>query len=509
MSAMAARKRKPFDPDAVVVSPAETSLFAEPGETAPVTVSQLTGMIRRAIERALPGEYDVVGEISNFKPYPSGHRYFTLKDADSELRCVMWRTAAGRLKFRPEDGMEVIATGKVDVYPRRGQYQLVVRRLEPRGTGALELAFRQLCEKLKAEGLFDDVHKKPLPTYPRRIAVVTSPSGAAIHDILRTIARRFPAVSVLFYPSKVQGNGAAEEVAAAVRQLNRHRDALGGIDLMIVGRGGGSLEDLWAFNEEAVARAIFASTIPVISAVGHESDLTVADLVADVRAPTPTGAAELAVPVLSEVIDAVEALRHRLTAAAVNRVRLLRSEFESLARHDWFRDPLRRLREYEQQLDEIRSRMTLAVRSRHAALARRLHRAELAVGRVRPDVVLARRWRRLDRTEARLRWAQRERTVAADRALTAVAEHLRRRSPMLRVERLRDAVGHLERRLRASSHEQVLARGFSVTRTAAGRIVASVGDVRTGDRLRTEVRDGEFDSRVLDARQGELFDADA
>ncbi len=286
--------RQPFNPDLVKVPDDEKHRYG----TEPISVSQLTAMVKRAIEETLPSTLHVVGEISNFKRHSSGHLYLTLKDRASELSCVMWRSAAAKLPFGPEDGLEVIATGRVEVFERSGRYQLYIRKLEPRGVGALELAFRQLRERLSDAGLFAEKHKRPIPRYPRRIAIVTSPTGAAIADMLRTIKRRYPCVHILVHPVRVQGPGAAQEIAAAIRRVNACAERLGGIDSMIVGRGGGSLEDLWPFNEETVARAIHASRIPIISGVGHEVDVTIADLVADVRAATPTAAAELAAPVL-------------------------------------------------------------------------------------------------------------------------------------------------------------------------------------------------------------------
>jgi len=293
--------RLPFDPSRVVgakTSGAKTS----GGDTGPATisVSQLTRMIKGAIEKGIPADVHVVGELSNVVRSSNGHLYFTMKDGSSEVRCVMWRTPARSIRFDLKDGLEVVATGSVDVYEPRGQVQLYVRRMEPRGVGALEMAFTQLKERLSREGLFDAGRKRALPTFPKTIAVVTSPTGAAVRDVIQTIQRRYPPVRILVFGVRVQGDGAALEVADAIRRINHERGRLGGVDVMIVGRGGGSLEDLWAFNEETVARAIYASEIPVISAVGHEIDFTIADFVADVRAATPTAAAELAVPVLAE-----------------------------------------------------------------------------------------------------------------------------------------------------------------------------------------------------------------
>jgi len=265
-----------------IFDPARMAAKEEPALAArSMTVTQLNALVKRVLGNGLPATIHLTGQISNYSRPGSGHLYFTLKDENSEVRAVMWKTAATTVKFKIEDGMEVVATGGVDVYEPRGQYQFYVRKLEPKGVGNLELAFRQLYDRLSREGLFDNDRKKTIPKYPRRIGIVTSPTGAAIHDILQTLRRRFPCIEVMLYPVRVQGEGAANEIAAAIRKLNEQATALGGIDVMIVGRGGGSLEDLWAFNEEVVARAIFDSSIPVISGVGHEVDVTIADLVAD------------------------------------------------------------------------------------------------------------------------------------------------------------------------------------------------------------------------------------
>ena len=265
-----------------------------------LTVSALSQQLSAVMEERFPAVW-VEGEVSNFKVYGSGHAYFTLKDEGAQLRCVLFRNRARRVRFEPKDGLSVMAFGAVEVYAQRGEYQLVVELLEPRGLGALQLAFEQLKERLAAEGLFDARRKRPLPRFPRKIGIVTSPSGAALRDMLRIIGRRFGEVHIVLAPARVQGDGAAAEVAQGVRELN----ALGGVDVIIVGRGGGSLEDLWAFNDEMLARTIVASKVPVISAVGHEVDFTIADFVADVRAATPSNAAELVVREKRAVAESV------------------------------------------------------------------------------------------------------------------------------------------------------------------------------------------------------------
>ena len=276
------------------------------------SVSEVNGYIKAQMDRdGLLAGLCIRGEISNYKVYPSGHHYFSLKDGGGAIRCVLFRGAASALRFRPENGMQVLATGRVTVFPRDGAYQLYCERLTPEGVGDLYVAFEQLKRKLQAEGLFDPAHKKPLPQFPGRIAIVTSAAGAAIHDMLRILGKRYPLTKVILLPVRVQGAEAPAEIAGAIRYVNRHQLA----DLIITGRGGGSMEDLWAFNDERVARMIYRSEIPVISAVGHEPDVTISDFVADLRAATPSNAAELAVPDQGELRERLLSLQTRLGCA--------------------------------------------------------------------------------------------------------------------------------------------------------------------------------------------------
>ena len=291
--------------------------------------SQVSGYIKSWMDRdRLLSGLLVRGELSNYKMYPSGHHYFTLKDSQGALRCVMFRGDAASLRFRPENGMQVIAAGRITVFPRDGQYQLYCVRLTPEGAGDLHVAFEQLKEKLLREGLFDQAHKRPLPAYPRRIALITSPAGAAVRDMLRILGARYPLAQVRVLPVRVQGEGAAEEIAAALDWANLHQAA----DLIITGRGGGSMEDLWAFNEECVARAIYRSQIPVISAVGHEPDVTIADFVADLRAATPSNGAELAVPDQNELYAWLDGLAKRLEKGTGSLLARRRKDLERLGR---------------------------------------------------------------------------------------------------------------------------------------------------------------------------------
>ena len=298
------------------------------------------------------------GEISNYKVYPSGHHYFSLKDAGGAIRCVMFRGSAAALRFRPENGMKVLASGRISVFPRDGAYQLYCQRLTPEGVGDLYVAFEQLKKKLQAEGLFDPSHKKPLPPFPQRIAIVTSAAGAAIHDMLRILGKRYPLAKVILLPVRVQGVEAPAEIAGAIRYVNRFQLA----DLIITGRGGGSMEDLWAFNDERVARMIYLSQIPVISAVGHESDVTISDFVADLRAATPSNAAELAVPEQGELRERIAALRLRLAQAEERRLKLIRQQVEKLQSARVLQNPKNYLEDRRLLLDFQQNKLTAAMR---------------------------------------------------------------------------------------------------------------------------------------------------
>jgi exodeoxyribonuclease VII large subunit len=323
------------------------------------TVGELTRQVKTLLEEGFQSVW-VSGQISNYRPASSGHVYLTLKDSEAQLPAVLWRSTAQRVKFQPQDGLEVIAAGRLEVYPPHGRYQLVIEELQPKGIGALELAFRQLCEKLSKLGYFEAERKKPLPRFPRRIALVTSPTGAAIRDMLENIGRRWPGIEILVCPVRVQGDGAAQEIATAIRLLNR----LTLVDVMIVGRGGGSMEDLWAFNEEIVAHAIFESKITIISAVGHEIDVTIADLVADCRASTPTHAASLVVQDCKEILAGLRAIETQLRNWVSNRLTLARQRLDDLAGRRVLRLPLERIRTHEQRLDEWSERLGRVARQR-------------------------------------------------------------------------------------------------------------------------------------------------
>lgn len=348
-----------------------------------LTVSELNQRIRRALETGFHAVW-VVGEISNFRVPPSGHFYFCLKDKRSQIAAVMFRSAAQVLPFRPEDGMEVIVQGRVGLYDVRGDLQLYVDSMEPRGLGSLQLALEQLKKKLAAEGLFAESRKRPLPFLPRAVGIVTALKGAAIHDMLSVIRGRCPGMPVIVRPVRVQGAGAAPDIVRALADLNQHETA----DVIIVGRGGGSLEDLWAFNDERVARAIVGSVVPVVSAVGHEVDVTVSDLVADRRAPTPTAAAALVVPDRNELLARLDQLAWGLRSCMQRHVQRQREHTAALARH--LRDPRQVLRSLRLRIDELGDRASRAVHGRVHLAERQLHSAGERLHALSPLAVLER-----------------------------------------------------------------------------------------------------------------------
>ena len=320
------------------------------------TISEITRNIKFILEEQFPHIW-VEGEVSNLRAPSSGHMYFTIKDEAAELHAVMFKGLNQYLRFKLEDGLKVVALGTISVYQRRGEYQLVVEKLEPRGLGSLQLAFEQLKKKLYEEGLFDEKYKQALPLLPLKIGVVTSPTGAAVRDMINIIQRRFENIQILLNPVKVQGSGAAEEIAEALDEFNRMRE----VDVIIIGRGGGSLEDLWAFNEEVVARAIYRSSIPVVSAVGHEVDYCISDFVADLRAPTPSAAAELVVPMKEELKARIETLRDRLKSLLTSTVSLLKERLQVVTKRHVFRQPQNIIRQLTQRIDELDRRLPVGV----------------------------------------------------------------------------------------------------------------------------------------------------
>lgn len=417
------------------------------------SVTRLNNEIKDLLD-AVPGYRNLLvqGEISNYKAHSSGHHYMTLKDEGAAINAVMFRSDAMRLKFRLENGMKVIVRARVSSFPRTGQVQLYISEVIPDGAGALNLAFEQLKSKLQAEGLFDLVHKKPIPTCPQRIALVTSPTGAAVRDMIRILGRRWPLAKVTLYPAQVQGQGAAESIAQAVMLAN----AIGEADVILCGRGGGSMEDLWAFNEEVVARAIYDSDIPVISAVGHEPDVTIADFVADLRAPTPSGAAELAVPDRAEYALSVRTLDTRLRTAAHKQLQIRRQRLTTLQERLELRTPANYIAEKRLLLDQMADRLC-------AALPARLTREEQKLAVLRQRLLSAGQGGLHKR---RLRFAQ---TVAT---------------------------------LDAISPLRVLARGYAVaTKGKRGAVVTDAAALQAGDTLHIRFAKGAADCRVTDTEE--------
>lgn len=417
------------------------------------SVTRLNNEIKDLLD-AVPGYRNLLvqGEISNYKAHSSGHHYMTLKDEGASINAVMFRSDAMRLKFRLENGMKVIVRARVSSFPRTGQVQLYISEVIPDGVGALNLAFEQLKSRLQAEGLFDPAHKKPIPACPQRIALVTSPTGAAVRDMIRILGRRWPLARVTLYPAQVQGQGAAESIAQAVMLAN----AIGEADVILCGRGGGSMEDLWAFNEEVVARAIYDSDIPVISAVGHEPDVTIADFVADLRAPTPSGAAELAVPDRAEYALSVRTLDTRLRTAAHKQLQIRRQRLTTLQERLELRTPANYIAEKRLLLDQMADRLCAALPAR------------------------------LTREEQKL-------TVLHQRLLSAGQGGLHKR-------RLRFA--QTVATLDAISPLRVLARGYAVaTKGKRGAVVTDAAALEAGDTLHIRFAKGAANCRVTDTEE--------
>jgi exodeoxyribonuclease VII large subunit len=445
-------------------------------EQVPVyTVSEITGAVRRTLEAGY-GRVRIRGEISNLKLNPSGHRYFVLKDELSQLRAVFFRGDALSLRFAPADGLEVEATGDITIYETRGELQLVVRRLAPSGQGALLMSLEALKKRLSADGLFDPQRKRALPAYPRTIGVVTSPTGAAIRDILKVLTRRWPVADVVLHPVPVQGEGAADEIARALFRLNRW----GRADVIIVGRGGGSLEDLWAFNEEVVVRAVSSSGIPVISAVGHETDVTLCDLAADVRAPTPSAAADMAVPNIRDLYRRMQTLETLLDRRIQEAVSRRRAVLVRLARAYGFRRPERFLERRAEEIDDAAERLAGAIEDRLAEAHRQVddHARRLLVHH--PERHLERAREQLANTADRLR-------------VNARGEGRRRRERLV----------PLSRALRALDPTQVLRRGYCLVQDPrTGHLVLRAAGIPGGAPIVIQFPEDRLHARAERAEAG-------
>ena len=431
-------------------------------------MSALTARIQRLFAR----EFDdvrVAGEISGFKVWTSGHAYFTLKDAGAQLRCVLFRGALRYLRFKPADGLAVVARGSVEVRAERGEYQLIVSGLEPQGYGALQLAFEQLKQQLAAEGLFDEARKRPLPRFPQRIGIVTSRHGAVIRDMLSVLRRRWPGVHVRLYPAQVQGEGAAAEVCAGLEYFSES----GWADVVIVGRGGGSLEDLWTFNEESVARAIAACAVPVVSAVGHETDFTIADFVADLRAPTPSAAAELITPDRRELLERVRSAAQRLARGVRYRLAVARQRWRDRGVERATTLLQRRIGRETQRLDEASYALRSALQTLLAGRQRSLALLDQRLREQNPRLRLARAVARLARWREVAAAAIRRRLAAAERRLSPASARLQALSPL-----------------------RVLERGYSIIEMPGGQVLRRSADVRPGDELRVRLHAGRLKARV-------------
>jgi exodeoxyribonuclease VII large subunit len=440
-----------------------------------LTVGELTRAIKELLFGAFPGQW-VKGEISGFRPHTSGHLYFKLKDASAQLDCAMFKMNAMRLSFTPRDGLEVEAYGEVSVYEPRGNYQLVIKQMRVAGIGALLAQLEELKQRLAAEGLFDPARKKPLPRYPRTVGVVTSPVGAAVRDIVKVLRARWPGIRVVLAPVKVQGEGAAAEVAAAIRRFDRW----GGADLLIVGRGGGSIEDLWAFNEEPVVRAIAAARTPIISAVGHEVDTTLADLAADVRAATPSHAAEIAVRDVAAVRRQVAEAMRRVDARVRGQLERQRHGLEALLKRHGFRRIHDLFAYWQQRMDELRERLETRLRGRLHAARDRLSQLLAAYG---------------------LREALPRRIAGARAKLEPAPKRLTDLVVARVLDRRRQVIS-LEQRLLGLSPKEVLKRGYALVKGPDGTFVRSAEALAVGDGVTLEFARGEADATVTTIRKG-------
>ncbi len=458
-------------------------------------VRELVAAVRTQVERSFTDVY-LEGEVSNYRPAESGHLYFTLKDASAQLRVVMWRTQARLLRFRPENGLQVIARGRVTIYDERGDLQFQAEYLEPKGAGALQLAFEQLKAKLAAEGLFDAARKKPIPVLPLRIGLVTSLQGAALQDILNVLRRRHESVNVLIYPAQVQGDAAPSEVSAGIRYFNRRGQA----DVIIVARGGGTFEDLFDYNEEGLARVIASSDIPVISAVGHEIDFTICDFVADLRAPTPSAAAELVVHSKTELSGRLLGFHKRMTQAVNYRLLRANNELSRLAQHAVFvrmRDSIARR---QQRLDDLLFRMAQAESRMAKSYGRRIDLLEARLRhhdlRVRTGVMR----QRLDERAAQLHTAVSRLMVARHTELNRLSVALHSAARAL-VSRRRARWERLHSNLQTLSPKAILARGYALVFKSDGHLVREVSQLKPGERVRAQLARGEFTARVERVRK--------
>ena len=482
--------RLPFDPEKMRGPKPAGAKAGMPADA--IGVSELAERIDQALRGSFRERVKVFGEISGFSDRT--HWYFSLKDEGAVVSCVMFASAARRAGFTPENGQAVVATGRVEFYGKQGRTQLYVEGLTPVGAGELELRYRALCDELRGLGWFDVQRKRPLPRFPRRLGVVTSRTGAALQDVLDTVRRRCPAVEVALVDVRVQGEAAAPEIARALRWLSSHHQSLA-IDAVILTRGGGSMEDLWAFNERAVAQAVLECAIPVVAAIGHETDTTIAELVADERAATPTQAAMRLTPDRVSLHEQLDQLGARLRAVLGRQVRHDRSRVEGLARRAFFADPRSVVVAGARSLEATARRLGQALRHQVSRDRVRLERAGTRLARNRPEAVFSTRRARVERAEHRLGHSMRVRLAAFDPEEAGV--ELRRATERL-LRSQGERLDALERELIVVGPQHVLARGYSVTTDAHGRAIRSARDVRSGQVVDTRVSDGSFRSTVGD-----------
>ncbi|WP_026906648.1 exodeoxyribonuclease VII large subunit [Paucisalibacillus globulus] len=440
-----------------------------------LTVTALTRYIKRKIDTD-PHLRSIwlKGEISNFKLHSRGHMYLTIKDDQARINAVMFAGSNRYLKFKPEDGMKVLIRGEISVFEASGQYQLYIQQMEPDGVGSLYLAFEQLKEKLRKQGYFEQQYKKKIPKFPDRIGVITSPTGAAVRDIITTIKRRFPVVQVTVLPVLVQGVNAASSITRAINQANENNL----FDVIIIGRGGGSIEELWAFNEEIVAEAVFQSKIPIISAVGHETDVTISDYVADLRAPTPTGAAELAVPSQFELLDKISRMKQSLNSLIGITVKQNQNQLERMVQSYAFRYPEQLLRQKEQELDKNRERMDRSV-----------------------QLVLQKNSERLSNLQTRLLTQHPQRQL--DQATKAFCQLVKQNNQVMNqyIEKQSIQLNRVMDKLTLLNPLEIMKRGFAIPFTSTGDIIKSKSQIKQKDHIRINLQDGLVDCEVLDIKE--------
>ncbi|AYB38828.1 exodeoxyribonuclease VII large subunit [Brevibacillus laterosporus] len=440
-----------------------------------MSVAELNRYVKRMMEGDLRlADVWIRGEISNFTHHHSGHMYFTLKDKDSRLKIVMFASYNRFLTFIPKNGTKAIVRGSISVFERDGAYQLYARELQPDGIGALFLAYEQLKEKLQQEGLFASERKRALPRFPKTIGVVTSPTGAAIRDIITTLKRRYPQAGIMLAPAIVQGVEAPASIIRAIRNMNQYQ-----VDVMIVGRGGGSIEELWAFNDEAVARAIVASQVPVISAVGHETDFTIADFVADMRAATPTAAAELAVPHYLEWMERIKQLDHRLARALQTQLQEKRTHLQRLQQSYGLKNPLRRVEERRQRIDEVTLRLSAIMKMKVVRKREQVRHVKQRLKQIRLERQVEEKRVQINRMQSQLTQHMKQKTERSRQAWLALVQHLDALSPL-----------------------KVMQRGFSLS-YKGDTLIKSVEGIEVGDQLMIRYQDGKIMTTVTDIERKE------